>query len=369
VSSTATKAPKQPRKPKQRKPPKRRTLNWEIDDVEVPRVGGPDADLLLRRQRRYRKLVWSSMIMAPIALLAVVISLGKTTPAPTVSTTAGAATSPGRTVATQELETWLAETPSPLPGAQVLSWDGAKVLHPPAAKVAKGLSSGTGKPRWTTEEDTFTLIVPPPAPKTHSAAQSTSKPLTTATIYQATVAVALKPGGGAVALSGPSITLVPPTKPGAWDADGPWPGLDITSSVTGAVQQAINGWADAYTSGSSSKLALAVGDTDSSHHYVALSGVRSVTVTVLASSPRSAPNGPVVAKQTPTAEIVEVALDINWSAEPAPSSSSASNFTTSLPKTTMDLLVERANTSAPVVVAWGPAGSGPTLHPYQNGTE
>jgi hypothetical protein len=32
----------------------------------------------------------------------------------------------------------------------------------------------------------------------------------------------------------------------------------------------------------------------------------------------------------------------------------------------MDVLVERASTAAPVVVAWGPSGSGPMLRPYQN---
>jgi hypothetical protein len=57
-----------------------------------------------------------------------------------------------------------------------------------------------------------------------------------------------------------------------------------------------------------------------------------------------------------------VTVSLLWKGEKAPAFGSS----TSGPQTTMDLLLERADTAAPVVVAWGPPGSGPGLVPYQN---
>jgi hypothetical protein len=353
------------------------SLDWDItSDDEIPRPGLPDAERLARRQRWYRRLVWSSVVLAPVALLAVLVVAGSTkapkaptqAPAPSVS-------SRGRTAATQELDAWLAETPSPLPGATVLSWDGARTIAPEVAqsKGRGGLLGGSGsggQPTWVTEIDTFTLVVPP-AKKTASTVSGTTTQVTQASVYQAAVAVALDPTGtGAVAMGGPSITKEPKTTTSGWFTGGPWPGISSSNAVSGPVQQAINGWVGACTGGSAAALSLAVGDTNSAHTYVPLSGVQSASATVVAAAPRIAPNSPIPSTARaastvhPTAEIVEITLDIRWNGESAPKP--GTQGLTGAPKTTMDLLVERADTAAPVVVAWGPQGTGPTLVPYQN---
>lgn len=351
----------------------RRALNWDVTDEEVPRIGLPDAELLARRQRWYRRLVWSSVVLAPLALLTVIVVAGSSHAKPVApARPALSVTSPGRTVATQALDAWLAQTPSPLPGAVVLSWDGARTIAPaPQPKVKGGAFGGPGGSGtislWSTEVDTFTLVVPAPKPTTGAQA----KPAT-ATVYKASVAVALDPhGGGGVSMGGPSLIREPHLPTSEWYTGGPWSGIKSTSTVSGSVQQAINGWLSAYTSGSPSALSLATGDTDSSHVYVPLSGVRSATDTVIASAPRSAPNGPVIgtgqssrSAAPATAEIVQVALDIVWNGQAIPTTRPQGQ--TAAPKTTMDLLVERADTAAPVVVAWGAPGTGPELRPYQN---
>lgn len=355
-------------------PAKRKTINWDITDEEIPRPGLPDAELLERRQRWYRRLVWSTVILAPLALLTLVfVAAGGKNTTPTVTKQAvSSVTSPGRTAATQAIDAWLAQTPSPLPGAKVLSWDGAKTIppapHPKAKNNFLGGGSGTSTADWNTEIDTFTLVVPPPKSTTSSKTAKSA----TATVYEASISVAIDPhGSGAIATGGPSLIREPKTPSSTWyNAGTPWPGITSTTSVSGAVQQAINGWLSAYTSGSSSSLSLAVGDTNSSHVYVPLTGIKSATDKVIASAKRVAPNGPLPtgknAKTTPvSAEIVQVTLNIVWDGETVPTTKN-NQTTSTAPKTTMDLLVERSNTAAPVVVAWGPPGTGPELKPYQD---
>ncbi len=356
------------------------SLDWDItSDAEIPRPGLPDAERLARRQRWYRRLVWSSVVLAPVAILALLAVAGnaKSTKAPSSQTPAPSVSSRGRTAATQELDAWLAETPSPLPGATVLSWDGARTIKPEVTqpKDKGGLLGGSGgassiQSSWVTEIDTFTLVVPPTKKQT-SGVSVAATPVSQASVYQASVAVALDPSGtGAVAMGGPSIVREPKTTTSNWFTGGPWPGISSSNSVSGSVQQAINGWVDAYTGGSASALSLAVGDTNSAHIYVPLSGIQSASATVVAAAPRVAPNSPVPSTSRadrtvhPTAEIVEITLDINWDGEPPPKPGTQGQ--TGAPKTTMDLLIERADTAAPVVVAWGPQGTGPTLVPYQN---
>lgn len=327
-------------------------LHWDYRDKLVPRVGLPDADRLARHQKRLRRYVKSSTFLLPIlvviSILAVLSGVSPRTHAPTVASSASS--SPGRTVATLVMQQWLAETPSPLPGAVIQSWDGARDIAPTATKASSSPYGGSNTVTWNAELDTFTLIV----------GGSTQN-----TIYSAVVEVALKPGGGgAVALGGPSLTVVPKTDTTSqWNAGAPWSGLSSNNSVSASVQSAIDGWLAAYTSGSASQLRLAVGDTRSLFNYAPLSHVASATDTVVAAVMRNAPNSmPQTSNSNPTAEIVEVTLNLLWKGEKV----SSYLPSTSGPQTTMDLLIERADTAAPVVVAWGPPGTGPLLAPYQN---
>ncbi len=322
-------------------------LEWDYGDDLVPRVGLPDADRMAKRQKWLRRYVKSSVYLLPFVLvLSLFVELSNVHPRTTSSASNGSASSsPGRTVATLALERWMAETPSPLPHATIQSWDGARDIAPAPVKAGPGQ---TAPVTWTAELDTFTLIVGSSTP----------------TVYSAVLEVALKPGGGAVALGGPSLTVQPPTATtSGWATGAPWSGITSTGTVSAPVQSAIDGWLTAFTSGSGSQLRLAVGDTRSSVYYVAMAGIASATDNVVATATRVAPNlAPTATSMNPSAEIVEVTLSLLWKGEKSPAFGSS----TSGPATTMDLLLERANTAAPVVVAWGPPGSGPGLVPYQN---
>jgi hypothetical protein len=320
--------------------PRPADIDW-FEAEEVPRPGMPDGIKLAKKQSRYRKLVWSSVILAPVALVAVVVAAGAkpATPTPHASNTAAFASSPGRNVATAELTTWLAEIPSPLPGGALLSWDGATAIPNVTPPTTPGSASGsTPAVVWTAEVDHFTVVA-------------------TAGVFAANVEVALDPRGGAIALSGPSITPTTPVATDNWDAGAPWPGLTATNTITSSVTGAINGWVQAYTSGDAATLGLSVGDTNPNHGYVPLSGVSTAT----AVGNEAATLGPASADQI----VVEVSLNVVWSGESTATTQPKNNAVTP-PKMTMDLLVERASTAAPVVVAWGAAGTGPTLKPYSN---
>ena len=317
-------------------------LDWYEDGAdEVPSPSLPDARRLARRQVWTRRYVKWSVVACPLLLLVALAAVTRTTK--------HAATlppgSPGQVAATIAIDKWLAETPSPLPGASILSFDGSSRVAPPKGYKGPPLT-------WAGAIESFTLVSHP----------ESSSPQ----VWRVGVEVAIDKSGGAVALSGPSFLLAGEAQPGSWDQGGPWPGLQMTSSVSGSVQSVINNWLSAYTSGSDAELHLAVGDPNSSHTYVALSGVRQASDTVLAAAP--------VGKASQGNLVVEVALDLVFDHEhlPPPGQSglgvtgTSGTASSTGPQTTMDLLVAHASSAAPVVVAWGPPGSGPSLHSYEN---
>jgi hypothetical protein len=315
-------------------------IAWFPEAVEAPRANAPDTLSLARRQRRYRIVVWVCVILTPVATLAALASATSHKSSPAVVSSSGSSSSPGKVAATMQVEKWLKAIPDPLPNGRIVSWDGAYDIGPPTAKRDSSASS-VG---FEVEVNRFTVQGDPG-------------------IFEADVEVALTPLGP-VALGGPSLipVQVGPSAGTTATQSGPWPGLLATSSAPPAVTQAVQSWADAYTSGNPATLALAVGDPNTADHYTPLSGVAAVSASVIEAAP--------VAAATADEMTVEVNLDITWSDQPTNRQTANSQSTPvnpQGPQTTLDLLVERAHTAAPVVAAWGPPGSGPTLYAYQNG--
>lgn len=308
-------------------------FDWYDDEAdEVPNVALPDGRRLARRQAWTRRYVKASVILCPLLLLVALAAVTKSQHQP-VTPTSG---SPGQIAATVELDKWLAEHPSPLPGASILSYDGATSVTPPKGYKGAPLS-------WKGAIEEFTLV---------------SHPRSNPETWHVGIEVALDRSGGAVAISGPSFLPSVAAQPGAWSQGGPWPGLTVSSSVSGAVQTVINNWLSAYTSGSDAALHLAVGDPNPAHTYLALSGVRQASDTVIAAAPVGKPADGDLA--------VEVSISLLWDHEHLPPPSISGTSGSPGPQTTMDLLVAHASSAAPVVVAWGPPGSGPSLRPYEN---
>ncbi len=309
-------------------------IAWFPEAVEAPRRGAPDTNALFRRQRRYRFVVWMCVILTPVAMIALLASTTHHTSRAPVATSSGAASSAGKVAATIQVEKWLKSTPNPLLNGRIVSWDGAYDIPRSPVKAGPSMPAIAFK----VEVDRFTVQGDPG-------------------VFEADVEVALTLPAP-VALGGPSLIPYQLGSPGSpATQNGPWPGLAATSSVPPAVSEAVQSWADAYTSGNPATLALAVGDPNTADHYTPLSGVTEVSATAV--------DAAQVGEAKADDMAVEITLDITW-ADQKPNSQSVPDNPQG-PQTTLDLLVERAHTAAPAVVAWGPPGSGPTLTAYQNG--
>lgn len=304
--------------------PTKTSVDW-YDSEEVPSMAVPTGKKLAKTIRLYRRIALASFVALPLSLVVTMmmaIKLASRTPVvlPSVAP-------PGETVARVSLDEWLSSVPSPLPHAKVLYFDGDSVVTPPHVS----LSSAT-KNRWTARDERFVV--------------STGRHQ-----YVVTVEVGFPLGNTTGAVNAtPEIAPLPAPSSNPASQNGPWPDVAANSSAPQPVAQAVQGWAQAYTSGSASALRLSVGDTNPQDHFTPLSGVASVTSSANWSLPLTS-SGLMA---------VNVSLDIVWNGQQSQAQSQAPS------PTTMDLLVERANTPAPVVVAWGPPGSGPTLTPYQN---
>jgi len=265
---------------------------------------GPTVSLAAR-QRFYRWWVWVSLAMVPVALVAVLASAAKS---------AGPAGpgAVGEPVATVDLHNWLASKPSPLPGGHVVDWQGA---------VALATSGGVNP--WSSYDEDF-------------AVQAKGR------LWRAVIEVAVVAPGEAVAISGPDLEPYPSAVQAP--ASGPWPGTNASSDVPSTVSAAISAWANAYCSGNPAILRLAVGDVDPAHVYAPLAGVGAEHVAAVWYA--GLPDGDALA---------QVDLWVRWAAQrSAPTQPMV-----------LDVLVARASLLAPLVVSWGPAGTGPELHAYQ----
>ncbi len=314
---------------------------WWADAVEAPRSGLADANKLGKRQRIYRYYVWTSMALVPLAVFAVLSSYARAAPvAPAPNTTQSAdAASPGRSAAQTSVNAWLANKPSPLPGGSVLFWEGAHKVAPvvlPASPTgSQAVPEVPNAP--SIEVDSFVLIT------------------TSNRMYTAEVQVALDPRGGAKTIAGPSLIPIAPGLGDSWASGvGSWQGLK-PESPSDVVAQAVTVWARAYTSGDSAQIRLTVGDPTPGHAYIPLSGVSSVVPTV---------TGQAQPGTDPSKVIARVQLSITWAGQPAPTDTGSARSQD--PSATFDVLLDKANTASPVVVAWGGPGEGPKLAPYQN---
>lgn len=305
---------------------KAQAVDWFQDPslIEVPNPKSSWVSRILRKQRLFRRIIVADIIVAPLVLLLIVLLIfgGNTSSS---SATDSSGTNLATPIAYQGdvgIQRWLSSTPAPLPGGHIISYYGEVPVQQPA------------KPQIGTTLGDYVI--------------ASYIVLAKGTFYKASVEEQIS-GGNTSVISDPSIIPLSSASsvPGAAPTTtSPWPGINATPPPSnGALTQSIQGWTSAFTSGSPSSLALAVGDPNSTDHYVPLSNVAQATPTVL-----------FYATTSKTSAIVEVDLAITWNGE---STVKNSNYT-------YDLLVERPLSAAPVVVAWGPAGSGPSLVPYQN---
>jgi len=280
---------------------------------------------LARKQKWFHRIVIADIAVAPLILLLILLSvLGGSKTSTTGVAGSDPLVNPGVYQGEVAIQQWLNSKPSPLPGGHIVSFYKTTSIPVPSTATP---------PVAKDEIVSYTVLA-------HS------------TFYKVSVEAQIN-GSNASIISDPYLsviagsTSVPGSSP---TISSPWPGITPSPvPSSGSLQQSVQGWASAFTSGSSSSLALAIGDPNQSDHYAPLHGVSQVASTIEFYAPIN---------KTGTVAIAEVNLAITWNGEKVTTNS---NYT-------FDVLVERPLSAAPVVVAWGPPGSGPSLTPYQNAT-
>jgi len=358
--------------------PKGSTNHPYFEAEEVPRAGLPDANKINRQAKLWRWLVTGSLILFPFALFAAFAGGGAGGGGAVSS--AASATSPGRAAATETLRGWLAATPSPLPGGELVSWDGATSLGETRVEnepyrvetVVEHFTVGVradaptfvNAPGGTTSTTSTTA---PSSSKGDPTITSTSTTTTTIKVdgepvsvwsetYQADVLVAIDSRGGAASISAPSLVPIAGAATDGWvPADISWPGL-ARANATDPVRVAVQRWAAVYATGSGEDLRLATGDPSADDFYTPMNieGRVASSVTASVTGAGSVDGGKSM--------VVRVELNVVWPDQDVDSTGQP----VAGPSFDLDVLVERAGTAAPIVVAWGGPGSGQDLLPYAN---
>ncbi|MBG0738699.1 hypothetical protein IV500_04595 [Paeniglutamicibacter antarcticus] len=324
----------------------KRTTNKQADDFwghdaeELPRADVESMQLTGKRIKLYKVWVVSSVVLLPVALLAIISFLPKflePTVVPPVQ--ANQLDSPTKAAAMKSVQDWLNKQPSPMPGGRILSWDGADVQAEPKTTTN---DKGDVEEIQGLQLNNLTLISP------------------SGSLFTTQVQVAYSPIRGAKVIGDPTLIPRAPDDKQNWPNLKAWPDLVPTSKLD-PVEQAANAWAKAFTSGDPDALRLAVGDTNANRSYVPLVQVAATSVSIGDVAARPLP--PEAAKDAkPSQVIARVSFGVTWEGQDMGNSQTPS-------RVTYDVLIDKADTAAPQIVAWGGAGTGETLKPYMNAVE
>ena len=302
---------------------------WDLPDT-VPSADSQTA----RKGRRWRRLitgyVWAAVILLPLALLAVFVLAGKQLGSESATTDTAVTGTQEAAQAQVALERWIGQDPSPLPGGRVVALIDATSQTPAPQQPGEAVDYRIATYRFVVADDRQNL-------------------------YTTGVQLAIT-SDGPVLLAQPALLPIPATGTGAQGGQWPWPGVEA-GTPQAAYTAAVNAWLAAYTSGDPAALKQAVGDPDAARGYLPLSGVA-------LSSPSIGPVGYLWGDDQKRGEdalphqaLLRVTVGANWTGKsPSPGGT--------VPTLTYDLLLDKADTAAPVVVAWGNPGT--ALQPYGN---
>ena len=302
---------------------------WD-EAEEVPRAGIASTDALARRMCWNRRVIWMVLAAFPIMALSLFVTATSLKAANARGAAVAVVSTAGRSTAMSAVTDWLAGKPQPLPGGSLVSWDSSSVLP---AYVPGPADAKTDKVSPVLTEHSLTV---------RDASGS---------MFVVQVLVASDDLGQFSAVGSPSVLPVAPSS--SWAAGvSPWPN-NPPATASDTVVTAVNAWVDAFASGDPAKLRVTVGDPNSDHAYMPLTGVVGAKAAVNSAAWRLDDQG----KATSTM-LVQVTVQFVWPGTDTKQAGAA--------PATYDLLVVGANSGAPRVVAWGGAGTGPVLVAYQN---
>lgn len=288
-------------------------------------------------RRLIKVFIWASVLLMPLLILttAALASL--------LLTSAEEPNAAGRHAGASEqvaqarvlVEDWLGQEPGPVPDGRVVSFLGST-----AAPVSSDGSDDGDDAASTDRLVTYTFAVTAPTG-----------------LYQASIQLAQDATGGVHAVADPA--LIPMRAAGADNGDlaWPWPGIESAPSAE-EFDVAVSSWAAAFTSGDPATLKQTVGDPHQDHTYLPMSGV---TFSEIQIEQVGALWGE---KQTEDTRPKQVIMRINVT--PIWSGADDTENDTDPAMVSYDVLLDRANTASPVVVAWGPPGPHTALEPYGN---
>lgn len=315
-------------------------------DSSIEQIARQDLDIVARnhsRARVFRILIWMGI---PAFLMVAAFGISQFTANQNLDSGAeevAAMSAPGRPEATITVEEWLGTDPSPLPGGEILGWEGADLIAWPVDATAPNQQDAESLSYYQHNFILFTSAV------INEQGYETSPQR----FYNSSVLVALSPTRGVQVLTDPSLTPVAPSVAGFTTLDI-WPGTK-SANLPVPAEEAVDKWAGAYVGSDPVALRLATGDPNTDSAYTPIGGVKNYEVTVTSSAYLLVP-GSDNEVTTNMVATVQIALDRSGTAK----------YLSTLPAITMDVLITDADSGAPNIVAWGPAGSGHLLVPYQN---
>lgn len=327
---------------------------WVDHALEAPRAALPD-ERLRRHARWKRRYVWVATFTLPVALAAnAFVFFNIATDSEEQVELSGAQmddiTLQARALATATVTDWLGADPSPLPGGQLMSWNHVSEVD---ALAPMDTDSDGEKVPWQT------VLM-------HDLTVTDGS-----TVYSVAVATSADPLDGVHLIGSPSLMPYAPAASSGYTGSL-WPGAQqVTASES--VTESVGQWARAFTGDDPGALRLTVGDPETGHSYMPLvgselAGVDIVKTTVqqhLLSEEGRAPN-------EPEQVVVRAELSLDWNpsdngdGDSGGDGGDGDSSSRQLQPVTYDLLVDRANTASPHVVAWGGPGTGPNLRPYDN---
>lgn len=319
--------------------------------AEAPRLDIPDARRRIILRGLATAWVWLSVIATPVLMLALTSLLVRpdTTAAQASAQQAAVTASDqvAKATAVQRMGAWLSAPDPQLPGGRVLTVDDQVERVDYNTDQAKR-DAKRGGTATTTQLSSLHIV--------HFTLADT-----VGNLYRSAVSVCVDGTGVVTSVSSPSLDRLPPASNTSGAISDVWPGR-TQAQASDSVKQAVKAWAAAYTSGDAAGLRQALGDTDPNHLYVPLPKAAGLTATASAATETAAAD-----PKTPGRQVLAVRVDLTlaWTAQTADKLGQTSS-SRELTQTSLDVLVEQADTAAPKVVAWGAPGTGPTLQRFAN---
>lgn len=290
-------------------------------DTQRPKIGK-----IYKKQRNYRRIIKgciAGFIIVSLTFSLFLLSFlsGALNNKEDDSKELSLAQQQGKALSIEAVESFLNETPAPLPSGAFVSWD-KLTPAPPAGNKNKQES-------YTIEIHSLTVVA-----------------RTTGDFFHAEVAVAMSEGGPVV-VSRPSLTPYVPVSNKGIKAH--WAGGKTISDMdSNVLNRAAQAWAAAYFSGDPLVLTAYVSDKDSTKTFIPMPKAQ-VEVEVGQS---------IESNLGEEYAITNISISPIWEVDGKKAA-----------PIEFDCLVVGIKSSAPRIVAWGGAGSGTFLQPYQNGVE